>query len=117
MKTIFEHIEYAKSKPHHIRKQIAFTAAAGISVLIALVWLVGSISLGSFAIKGSTFADSTGKSQIVTTAKNETDSTIGGIAGAASALQDSNAPAHIEIIDTSASVPVKNKAEQTTIPF
>ena len=27
MKNIFEHIEHAKRKPHHVRKQIAFGAA------------------------------------------------------------------------------------------
>ena len=115
MKTIFEHIEYAKSKPHHIRKQIVFTSAAGISILIALVWLIASFSTNSFAIKGSTFADSTGQSTVETVSDSENE--MQNIAGAAAALPDKNAPAHIEIIDTTTSVPEKNKAEQTTIPF
>lgn len=117
MKTIFEHIEHARKKPHHVRKRIAFAAAAACSAFIALVWLVGSFSLGAFAIKGSTFADSTGQSPIVTVAENEVRSANGGIAGAAAALPDTNAPAHITIIDTTASTSAKNTAEQTTIPF
>ncbi len=114
MKTIFEHIEYAKKKPHHIRKRIAFTAAAGASALIALVWFVGSLSLGSFAIQGSTFAESTtGQPSTAPATGGETQN----IAGAAAALPNANTPAHIEIIDTAASTSAKNTAEQTTIPF
>ena len=116
MKTIFEHIEYAKGKPHHVRKRIAFSVAAGVSGLIALVWLIGGLSSGAFAIQGSTFAESTERSS-VTTAGSETDSTAGGIAGAAAALPAKNAPARIEIIDSATSSSAKGAAEQTTIPF
>jgi hypothetical protein len=115
MKTIFEHIEHVKGKPHHIRKRIAFASAAVGAAVIALVWLVGSFSLGLFAIQGSSFADSTGQSPVVTTNSNEENS---GLAGAAAALpQSANTPAHIEIIDASPTTSGQKKAEQTTIPF
>ena len=114
MKTIFEHIEYAKGKPHHIRKRIAFSLAAGGSAVVALVWFVGSLSLGSFAIQGNTFADSTGQQPVVTVPDNETQNNL---AGAAAALPSANAPARIEIIDASTSKSAEHKAEQTTIPF
>jgi len=114
MKTLFEHIAYAKGKPHHIRKRIAFIAAALVSALIALVWFIGSLSLGVFAIRGSTFAESTGQSPTVVVPENGTQNTI---AGAAAALPSANAPAHIEIIDTAPRAPAKHTAEQTTIPF
>jgi len=114
MKTIFDHIENARSKPHHVRKRIAFGVSAGATALIALVWLIGSISTGAFAIKGSNFADSTGQSQIVTTSAGNTQNNI---AGAAAALPSANTPAHIEIIDSASSTSAKHAAEQTTIPF
>ncbi|MGD0328776.1 MAG: hypothetical protein ABSB00_03700 [Minisyncoccia bacterium] len=113
MKTIFEHIKNAKEKPHHIRKRIAFAATTGITALIALVWLVGSFSSGAFAIRGSTFAESTESSPVITTTENQNQN----IAGAAAALPSANTPAHIEIITTAASTSESNKAEQTTIPF
>jgi len=113
MKTIFQHIENAREKPYHIRKRIAFSAAAIGSGFIALVWFVGSLSLGAFAIQGSTFAENTEHSPVVTTPEKGTQN----IAGAAAAFQNEDAPAHIEIIDAAASAPVKNKVEQTTIPF
>jgi hypothetical protein len=112
MKTVFQHIENAKTKPYHIRKQIAFAAATFTSAFIALVWFVGSFSSGTFAIKGSTFAESTQQPTVIVTGK-----VTGSVAGAAAALQDATAPAHIEIVDTTAAAPAKNRAEQTTIPF
>ena len=112
MKTIFDHIEHVKGKPHHIRKQIAFGVATLGSAVVALVWLVSNYTAGTFAITGSNFAMSTGQEeavQVVDIAGNQ-------LAGAASALRGADAPAHIEIVDTSTSIPVR-KVEQTTIPF
>ena len=114
MKNIFEHIEHLKGKPHHIRKRVAFATATGVTAVIALVWLVGSVSSGVFAIQGSTFAESTGEQPIVTTGTAGGNS---GLAGAAAALPDAgaNAPAHIEIIDAATATPAK--PPQTVIPF
>ncbi|MHB8660727.1 MAG: hypothetical protein ACYC75_02195 [Minisyncoccota bacterium] len=115
MKTIFDHIEQIKGKPHHVRKQIAFTAAASGAGLIGLVWLIGNISLGAFALHESTFAESTGQASVVATGAGDGSSNL---AGAAAALPaDTNAPAHIEIIDTASSTAGQAKTEQTVIPF
>ena len=113
MKTIFEHIEHVKGKPHHIRKRVAFTAAASGAALVTLVWFIGNVSSGSFALGDSSFADMVNQGDIETTSGNPVTS---GIAGVAAAIQGANAPAHIEIVDTASSTPMK-KAEQTTIPF
>jgi len=117
MKTIFEHIEHTKKKPHHIRKRIAFVGAAGVSAFIAFVWFAGSITTGSFAVKGTSFADA-GKQVNVENTSGGNDSS--NLAGAAAALQGSkneDASAHIEIVDTASSARPMKKAEQTTIPF
>jgi hypothetical protein len=117
MKTLFEHIAYAKKKPHHVRKRIAFAVAALCSGLVALVWLIGSFSLGSFAIQGSTFADSVGQNGNDARNANSAGNVGSGVAGAAAAIPDSNVPVHIEIVDTTTSTPAKDTTEQTTIPF
>ncbi|MBU6388685.1 hypothetical protein KGQ72_02345 [Patescibacteria group bacterium] len=110
MKNIFEHIEHIKGKPHHIRKRVAFSIAAGVSGLIAFIWLAGSLSTGAFAITGSSFG---GTSPAVTA---DTANGNENLAGAAAALENPSAPAHIEIIDAASSTrPVKQ--EQTVIPF
>lgn len=114
MKTVFEHIEYVKGQPHHVREGIAFAAATGCTALIAFVWLAGSLWTGAFALKSSSFADSAGQSPAVAPVY---DSSKNGLAGVAAALPTAaNAPAHIEIVDAASSTPEK-KAEQTIIPF
>jgi hypothetical protein len=115
MKTVFEHIEHIKGKPHHVRRRVAFATAAGVSALIGFVWLVGSFATGSFAIQGSDFAMSTGRPAADVVSSSEQVGT--GLAGAASAIQSANEPAHIEIVDTTTSTPKKNQSEQTILPF
>jgi hypothetical protein len=115
MKTIFEHIEYVKGKPHHIRKQITLAIAGGLTALIALVWFFGTLSSGAFAIQGSTFAESTGAEPAVATGVN--NSSDNGIAGAAAALPENGTQAHIEIINSSPATSSEKKVEQTVIPF
>lgn len=114
MKNIFEHIEHAKGKPHHVRKQIAFGAAGGATALIALVWFVQSISSSSFAIKGASFAESSGQqSVIVTDGENRNQN----VAGAAAAFQGSSASAYIEVVDVASSTQKMRQVEQTILPF
>lgn len=115
MKTVSEHIEYVKGKPHHIRKGIAFSAAAGCTTLVAFVWLAESLWSGAFALKSSSFADSARQSPEAIVY----DSGKSGLAGVAAALSEderADAPVHIEIVDAASSTPEK-KAEQTIIPF
>ncbi|MCX6786593.1 MAG: hypothetical protein NTU85_02115 [Candidatus Kaiserbacteria bacterium] len=116
MKTLFEHIEYAKGKPHHIRKRIAFTAAATGAGLVALVWLFGSLSSGVFALKGNSFAENASgvneSGSIV-----DTNSNSEGIAGVAAVLSSDQTPAHIEIVDTSILTSSGKQAEEKIIPF
>jgi hypothetical protein len=116
MKNVFEHIEHVRTRPHHIRRKVAFSAAGGITALVGLIWLSASLGTGVFAIAGSSFADQTKQSALVTSGANDSN---GGLAGAAAALPytQASAPAHIEIIDTSTSTTVGKKAEQTTLPF
>ena len=115
MKTIFDHIERVKGKPHHVRKRVAFGTAAALTAVVALAWLVGTVGSGTFALKPTSFADSAGVAGAVTTSSSNGSQ---GLAGAAAApvLNDASAPAHIEIVDTAPKTPAK-KAEQTVIPF
>ncbi len=110
MKKVLEHIEYIKGKPHHVRKQVAFGAATLVSALIAFVWLASNVAAGTFALRDSSFAASTGQDDAVVTSGTQ------GLAGAAAALEDSkDAPAHIEIVDTTPAP--KKQPEQTILPF
>ncbi|MFA6503078.1 MAG: hypothetical protein WCT45_02380 [Candidatus Paceibacterota bacterium] len=116
MKTVFEHVEYIKGKPHHIRKRVAFSAAACGAGVIALVWLAGSISTNAFAIGGNSFADSAVPKGAVTVGSDTQANQLAG-AGAASALQGAEAPVRIEIVNTTPEPSKQKQAEQTTLPF
>ncbi|MFM2331166.1 MAG: hypothetical protein RLZZ26_673, partial [Candidatus Parcubacteria bacterium] len=97
---------------------VAFGTAAGVAGLIGIVWLVGSLSMGNFALKDTSFADAVNASsagQVVDT--TTVDGSAAGLAGAAAApaVDEKNAPAHIQIVNvTPKPTP---KPEQTTIPF
>ena len=114
MKTVFEHIEHVKKQPHHVRRGVAFSAAALCTALVALVWLTGSLWSGTFALRSSSFAESAGQSSAPAPAYNSGES---GLAGAAVALPSADAPAHIEIVDAASSTSGQKKAEPTIIPF
>ncbi|MFH1178205.1 MAG: hypothetical protein V1711_00555 [bacterium] len=114
MKTIFEHIEYTKGKPHHIRKKITFMVAVIGTAIIATIWFFGTLSSGTFALQGNTFAESIGE-------ESKTETGVGsdpkGVAGAAAAFLQEQAPAHIEIIDLSTPTNKEKQSEQTILPF
>lgn len=114
MKTIIEHINHLQKKPHHVRKRVAFGVATLGSTVVALVWLIGSFATGAFSIHGSDFAMSTGQTASLATTSASSNS---GIAGTAAALQDTQGPARIEIVDTQASAPTVKQTDKTILPF
>lgn len=115
MRTIFDHIENVKGKPHHVRKRVAMSGAMIGTAVIAFVWLGTSLSTGAFAIQGSTFADSVAQGSPVVV---DSDTRNQNIAGAAAALKaDASGPARVEIVTVATSTGVVKKSERTTIPF
>lgn len=114
MKTVFEHIEYVRERPHHVRKQIAIAAAASGTALIALVWFIGSISTGAFSIKENSSLASESDAAAGSISANQN---LAGAGAAAALPQAADAPAHIEIVDTAPPAAGEKRAEPTTIPF
>src|SRR3989344_4686588 len=114
MKTIFEHIEHIKGKPHHIRKRVAFGAAAVGTSIIAPAWPAASLGTGAFALKDTSFAQTA--SDYGTPAASGVEEQLAGV-GAASIIKRAGEPARIEIIDASSQTSSGKKAEQTIIPF
>ena len=110
---IERHIENVKGKPHHVRKQVAFTSAAGIALFIGLVWFAYSAQTGVFAIKGSSFADATKATD--PTYVDAQGGSNDGLAGAAAAVQDDSGAVRLNVVDKTPPKPVQ--MEQTTIPF
>jgi len=114
MKKISHYVSHIQNQPHHIRKHIAFATASVCTAVIALVWLVGSVSSGVFALQNVSFPENT-KAGVSAVTRGVVPS---GVAGAAAALESvkDEAPAYIEIIDAKSSAPV-TQVEQTVLPF
>ncbi len=109
MQVIFDSIENVKAKPHHVRRQVAFTIAAGVAGIIGLVWLAGSLAMGSFAIQPGSFADA-GLSQDGSPVVSSSQ-----VAGVAAAGARDESTDTIVVVDAP-KAPLKT-AEQTVIPF
>lgn len=45
-----KYVHHMRSKPEHIRKRVAIGAAAGLTALIAIVWVVTLAGNGTFAL-------------------------------------------------------------------
>ncbi len=112
---ILGHIEYLKTQPHETRRKVAFGAAAAGSGFIALVWLAGSLATGAFALKGNPDVANAGQEAVITVTPDGTP--VAGLAGAAAALQEPDAPAHIEIVDTTPKKEEVKQPEKTILPF
>ena len=108
MQFLLDHIASLRTKPHTVRRQVAFTYAGIITGVIALVWLTGSLATGAFAIRNPDDA----AAQPAVSAAAPSDA---GVAGAAAALPSAPAAPTIQIIDAATSSSAAHP-EQTTIP-
>jgi hypothetical protein len=123
------HIENLRAKPEHIRERIAFGTAAGITGLVALVWVTTLAATGTFSLApaGGTLASgdqngSPSADQSANTPAPTNFSQLVGAAGAALGATSSDPEIHIvdngtksSIPDTSA--PAANNSDATVIPF
>lgn len=113
MKSVSDHITYVKGQPHHVRKQVTFTLAGVGAGLVALLWLLITVSTGGFHIENANFADSTAGTVQTVTHTPASDF----LAGAADAAPETVSPPQIQIVDTKTSVSGGKPVEQVVIPF
>ena len=110
MKTLTDHIEYIKGKPHHVRRSVAFGVSGAFTAFVGLVWISGNLISGAFYVQGSSFAESNTTGVQVAAPSNAN------VAGAAAAFSAAQAPS-IQIVDTSSSSIKTQAPEPTVIPF
>lgn len=107
MTSFIVRLEEVRGRSHEARKRLAIGGAVLGAGLIGFVWLTASLATGAFALGNNKPAEAP--------AVAATDPSLN-LAGAAGALPEAQAPAHIEIVDTSVSAK-KSSPERTTIPF
>lgn len=103
-------IERLRAKPDHVRKQIAFGAASGITGLVALMWGTAFIASGTLART----VPSEAPDVTSVLAESGSNSLLGAI-GALTTREDGS----ITVVDTSASssAKVQTTEQRTVIPF
>jgi len=114
MRTVFQHIDRVRERPHHVRSRIAFGTAGVIAAAIGVVWLGTSLATGAFAIQGATFADANGAAPLKVA---ETGSGTGVAAVAVGTTASEPVSAPIEVIPVTPKPTTKAAPGPTVIPF
>lgn len=119
MKTAAQHIEYIRSKPHHVRKRIVFVASSVITGFIAFIWIVTGLVTDSFAVKQSSFADATGGSDtgVAVVQVNANRQGLAAVGAAVIPQSTNSAPAQIEVVNSVPVVSPIDQSNKTVIPF
>ncbi len=114
MATLTHHLERARAQPHHVRKQMTFIIALGVTALIALLWIIYALTSGAFAIQGTSFAESAAGASDTASAASGRDSFLASPFGAGSASQE---PATLEVVGGSDAAATGPAASPKVIPF
>lgn len=120
MASLQQHLETLRQKPHHVRHQIAYGVAGGVTALVALVWVTTMATSGSFALKSNEGAPDAGSEVTKALATSKTTFTeLMGAAGAAfGATSTDPAISVVEIQTTSTfDTKIENDTDKTVIPF
>lgn len=104
-------IEHLRAKPDHVRKQIALSASASITGVVALMW--GTAFISSGALSRTNVPEEPG---IVAAFSEEHGASLMGAIGALTSSKDSG---ELMVVGTNASSTVsgETKDERTVIPF
>jgi len=117
MRTVSEHLDRVRERPHHVRRRIAFGTAGLLAGAIGLLWLGTSLATGAFAIQGAGFADATSGGIEVAPKGAPANQGLAGAAGAPSAGDTS--ATQVEVVPSS-DAPIRSPssgASSTIIPF
>lgn len=108
--SFIDYIERLRTKPVHVRKQIAFGASAGFTALVAIIWVTAFTASG--ALSRSALTDQPG---LTSTFSTEKGASLLGAIGALTTKQDGS----VEVVGTQASSTVNEPSEdeRTVIPF
>lgn len=121
---ISHHIQNLRAKPEHVRERIAFMSSAGITGVVAAVWVVTLATTGTFSLspKNAGVLAQVNTQTTVDQTKNNFTQLVGaaGVALGATSTQ----PASLRIVDggSTSSLDQKraasaNNSSATVIPF
>ncbi|HEX2792407.1 MAG TPA: hypothetical protein VHO23_01685 [Candidatus Paceibacterota bacterium] len=119
-RTVTDHLEHLRAKPHHVRRQISFLAALVVTGLVTAGWLGAMATSGSFALDTTTLADGGAEGATLTNARNDFSSLLG---AAGAAIGATSSPREITVVDVKSWSSLEeapdnqNDTTQTTLHF
>lgn len=117
---LIHHIENLRAKPHHVRERIAFGTAAGITAVVAMVWVTTLAATGTFSLASNVPTDD-GATQTAIAQTQSGFSQLVGSAGAALGAPTTSPSLRIVDDGTTSSLETKqvnaNNSNATVIPF
>lgn len=114
-----DHLDRLRTKPHHVRRRIAFVTSLGITGFVALGWMGAMATSGSLALATPSITEEETGLSLTETKSNFSE--LMGAAGAA--LTASSAPARITVVDGTVSSTLDerrenyNNTDKTVITF
>lgn len=111
---MMDFIERLRAKPEHVRRRIALAASAGVTAVVALLWLIAISSSGVLALGSGSSSDST-----LTSAFSGKAGSTASAFSAAAALFGGASGDGIEVVGTESSSTLDERPaeERTVIPF
>ena len=112
------HIETLRAKPEHVRERITFFTSAGVTGLVALVWVTTLATTGTFSLAPASDTLAT-ETEAVRASQNTFSQLVGAVGAVVGAT---SSPAELRIIDAGSSSSldereVANTSNATVIPF
>lgn len=112
--SLLDQLEHLRAKPEHVRRQIAFTTASGVTLVVLAAWFI------SFTVSDTLALDSQGVPTNISTVSEGAREDFSTLLGAANAFQSTiEAGPGVEVVETNASstLEANTSDERTVIPF
>ncbi|MEJ0053419.1 MAG: hypothetical protein WDN10_01675 [bacterium] len=118
---MLEHLDRLRSKPEHVRRNIALGSAGVLTALLAIGWLAATISGGMLALKPVPLDGGSRPAIAAVPESSSAFSKLVGAAGAATGFGTPKPAPSLQIVDGGTSSTIEEKpaaaSSQTIIPF
>ena len=121
MATLTDHLDRLREKPEHVRHRIAFLTSAGVTALVAILWVTALATSGTLALKQTAPEVVDGQPRVAETfaeTKSAFSELMGAVGAAAGATSSEPTLTTVESRTvTTFDTKIGNDTDKTVIPF
>lgn len=120
MASLTHHVNKLKEQPSHVRERVVLGVSGGITVFVAVGWMMAMSSSGAFSLATNSIAESVRPPESVTSSVTQTGEGLSSLLGAASAaLGNPSQASAITVVETHTSSTLENQpaSSSTSLPF